>query len=226
MSLKSKIMGRFAVALGLAAALLFLPAGTLKFWEAWVFLAIVFIPMSIFTGYFLKHDPQLVERRLQFREKVKEQKVVMKLANLIFLLGFLVTGFDHRFGWTLGLGWTLPLWLKIAAQGLVLGGYLLSMWVMDVNRYASRTIQVEPGQKVISDGPYRWIRHPMYFSGVIMTLPMPVALGSYVALPFFALFVPILVARLLNEEKVLRQELPGYDAYCQKTRFRLLPYVW
>jgi protein-S-isoprenylcysteine O-methyltransferase Ste14 len=110
--------------------------------------------------------------------------------------------------------------------GMVLGGYLITIWVMDANRYASSIIVVEAEQQVISTGPYKWVRHPMYFGGLIMMLFTPTALGSYVALPFFALVIPVLVMRLTNEEKVLRLELPGYTEYCQGTRFRLLPFIW
>lgn len=217
---------RYAAIFVVYATLLFLPAGTLKFWEAWVLVAIMFIPAIVFSAYYLKHDPQLVERRLQFKEKVKEQRVVMKVAVVVFVAAFLIPGLDHRIGWTRELAGDVATWLKMAAQALVLGGYLLCHWVVGVNRFASRTIQVEAGQKVITGGPYALVRHPMYFGMLGMWLCVPVALGSYVALPVFALLVPVIVLRLLNEEKVLRQELPGYEAYCEKTRFRLVPYVW
>ena len=226
MSLTTRLISRYAVILVVYAALLFLPAGTLKFWEAWVFMAIMFLPAISFSAYYLKHDPQLVERRLQFGEKVKEQKAVMKVAVVIFVAALLIAGLDHRIGWTREFAGEVPIWLKIAAQALVLGGYLLSLWVIGVNRFAARTIQVEAGQEVIEGGPYALVRHPMYFGMLGMWLCVPVALGSYVALPVFALLVPVIVFRLLNEEKVLRQELPGYEAYCEKTRFRLVPYVW
>jgi protein-S-isoprenylcysteine O-methyltransferase Ste14 len=226
MSLKSRLIVRSAGAFGVAAAMLFLPAGTLKFWEAWVFLGSMFLPMFIFSVYFYKHDPQLVERRMQRQEKVKEQKLIMKVAIFFFMVALLIPGLDHRFGWTRELLGAVPMWLRIVAQALVLGGYLMSFLVIYVNRFASRTIQVVAGQKVISEGPYALIRHPMYASVLVMWLSASMALGSYVALPFFALLVPVIVLRLLNEEKVLRQELPGYEAYCQRTRFRLVPYVW
>jgi len=226
MSLRTRLIARYAAIFVVYATLLFLPAGTLKFWEAWVLVAIMFIPAIVFSAYYLKHDPQLVERRLQFKEKVKEQRVVMKVAVVVFVAAFLIPGLDHRIGWTRELAGDAPTWLKITAQALVMGGYLLSYWVIGVNHFASRTIQVEAGQKVIEDGPYALVRHPMYFGMLGMWLCAPVALGSYVALPVFALLVPVIVLRLLNEEKVLRQELPGYEAYCEKTRFRLVPYVW
>ncbi len=226
MSLRTRLTARYASVLVMFATLLFLPAGTLKFWEAWVFMAIMFLPAIVFSAYYLKHDPQLMERRLQFKEKVKEQKAVMTVAVVVFVAALLTAGLDHRFGWTRELAGDVPTWLKITAQALVLGGYLLCHWVVGVNRFASRTIQVEAGQKVIADGPYALVRHPMYFGMLGMWLCVPVALGSYVALPVFALLVPVIVLRLLNEEKVLRLELPGYEAYCDKTRFRLVPYVW
>jgi protein-S-isoprenylcysteine O-methyltransferase Ste14 len=226
MSLKSRLIVRCAGALVVAAAILFVPAGTLRFWEAWVFLGSIFVPMVVFSVHYYKHDPQLVERRLQSKEKVKEQKVIMKVANLVFVVAILIPGLDHRFGWTRELAGGVPLLVRIAAQALVLASYLMAMWVIDVNRFASRTIQVEAGQKVVSGGPYGMVRHPMYFGVLVMWLSVSPALGSYVALPFFALLIPVIVARLMNEEKVLRLELPGYVEYCQKTRFRLVPYIW
>jgi protein-S-isoprenylcysteine O-methyltransferase Ste14 len=226
MSLKSRLtfqcVGSFAVAI----AMFFVPAGTLHFWEAWVVLCLVFIPMFIFSAYFYKHDPAMVERRLRTREKEKEQKVVMKLAKVIFIAAFLVPGMDHRFGWTREWTGAVPFIVRILAQAFVLFGYLFTFWVLGVNRFASRTIQVEAGQKVISTGPYRVVRHPMYFGALVLWLCVAPALGSYVALPIFALLVPVIVVRLLNEERVLRQELAGYEAYCERMRFRLIPYVW
>ena len=226
MSQTARMIARSSIALVAFAVLLFLPAGTLKFWEAWVYVAIMFLPAIIFYAYFVKHDPQLVERRLQFKEKVKEQRAVMKLVVVIFVAAFLTAGLDHRFGWTRQLEGGPPTWLKVTAQALVLAGYLETLWVVTVNRFAARTIRVEAGQKVISDGPYAFVRHPMYSGMLGMWLCAPFALGSYVALPVFALLIPLIVLRLLNEEQVLRLELPGYEAYCEKTRFRLVPHVW
>jgi protein-S-isoprenylcysteine O-methyltransferase Ste14 len=225
-SLKSKVILQCAATFGVAALLLFLPAGTLHFWEAWVFLAIFFVPMVCFSAYYYKHDPALLQRRMQAREKLKEQRVVMRLATLVFLAGILVPGLDHRFGWTRRLTGGIPLWLEIVAQVVVLVCYLTSMWVIGVNRFAARTIRVEEGQRVVSSGPYGLVRHPMYSAMLVMWLATGPALGSYVALPIFALFIPLLVLRLLNEEKVLRQELPGYAEYCARVRYRLVPHVW
>jgi protein-S-isoprenylcysteine O-methyltransferase Ste14 len=226
MSLKSRLIAQTSASFAAMLILVFLPAGTLNFWEAWVFVAILFIPMVIFSIYFLIHDPAVVQRRMQQREKIKAQKWIMGVATVVSLAGMVVPGLDHRFGWSRQLAGGVPLWLKICAQVIMLAAYLTTMWVIYVNRFASRTIQVEAGQKVISSGPYRWVRHPMYSAAMVMWLFSPIALGSYVAVPFFALIIPTLVFRLLNEEKMLRQELPGYDAYCRKTRYRLIPFAW
>jgi protein-S-isoprenylcysteine O-methyltransferase Ste14 len=226
MSLKSKLMVQCVLSLCIAALLLFLPAGTLHFWEAWIFLGIFLIPMMLFAAYYYKHDPALLQRRMESRENVKEQRVLMRLATLVFAVGMIVPGLDHRFGWTNRVTNGVPLWVEISAQALALAGYLASMWVVNVNRFAARTIRVEQGQQVISLGPYRLVRHPMYSAMLLMWLAVSPALGSYLALPIFALFIPVFVFRLLNEEKVLQRELPGYEEYCQKTRFRLVPHVW
>jgi protein-S-isoprenylcysteine O-methyltransferase Ste14 len=208
------------------AAILFIPAGTLKFWQGWAFMACFFIPLLFSFSYLYKHDPRLIERRMQVKEKVTEQKLFQALAPLIFVFSLLLTGLDHRFGWSRTSLRPVPLWLTLLSQALVVSGILVIFWVMKVNSFASRTIQVEAGQTVITSGPYRFVRHPMYFGALVYYLPTPLALGSFIALPAFALLIPLLVFRLLNEEKVLCQELPGYAEYCLRTRFRLLPFVW
>ena len=178
------------------------------------------------STYFSEHDPQLVERRLQAKEKIGEQKLIMKFAKLIFIVAFLLPGFDFRFGWSRRTFGAVPVWLMICSGAIALAGYLMTYWVMSANSYASRIIQVEKDQRVISIGPYRIVRHPMYLGGIISILFTPLALGSYWALPVFVLIIPVIVLRILNEEKILRQELPGYPEYCQSTRSRLIPLVW
>ncbi len=221
MSLKSKLALRLLLAVASFAALLFIPAGSLKFWQGWTYLAIWIVPTVPAFVYFYKHDPQLVERRLQRKETVREQKIIMKFFYLSGLIFFLLPGLDHRYGWSRS-----PLWLTILAQAFVFAGYTMMLWVMKVNRFAASTIQVEPGQRVISSGPYRVVRHPMYSGASMMLLFTPLALGSYLTIPAMVLFIPVIVLRLLNEEKVLRQELPGYAEYCLRTRFRLVPFLW
>jgi protein-S-isoprenylcysteine O-methyltransferase Ste14 len=141
-------------------------------------------------------------------------------------VAFLIPGLDRRLGWSRRLVGDVPVWLTLISLGMVTGGFLFVFWVLRVNSYAGRTIQVDAGQTVISTGPYAWVRHPMYFGTVVLWMGTPLALGSWVALPVFALLVSFYVLRLLSEEKVLRTELPGYAEYCAKTRFHLIPLVW
>jgi len=226
MSLGSRLVLRIVIGMFVIAIVLFLPAGTLRFWQGWAYLAVWFIPGLVFSLYFHKRDPALVERRLQSKEKEKEQKVVMGVVYMVFSLAYLIPGLDFRFGWSYRRTGPVPLWLEITSLAIVLASYLMTIWVMDVNRYAARTIRVETGQKVVSTGPYKWVRHPMYLGVLMMMLFTPLALGSYVALPVFALVLPALMFRLVNEEKVLRRDLPGYAEYCEGTRYRLIPYLW
>ena len=176
--------------------------------------------------YLWKRDPQLIERRLQSTEKFREQRLLMRVLKPVFVAAFVLPGLDYRFGWSRRYLRGVPLWLVVACQAVFLGGLLLVFWVMKVNSFASRTIQVEAGQKVISSGPYGLVRHPMYSGSLLMWLATPLALGSYFAWPAFALLIPFYMFRLLNEEKVLRRELPGYPEYCNHARYRLVPRVW
>ncbi len=226
MSLKSKLLLRLPLGLICTAAMLFIPAGSLRFWQGWAFMAVVFIPVVFFFVYLYKHDPQLLERRLQAKEKVGVQNLIKAGWALIFISSLLLSGLDYRFGWS-GISLRpVPPWLTLLSEALLLTAFLLIFWVMRVNSFAAGTIRVEPGQKVISTGPYRFVRHPMYSGLVLFSLASPLALGSYLALPAFALLIPVLVFRLLNEEKILRQKLPGYSEYCLRTRFRLVPFLW
>ena len=202
-------------------AILFVPAGTLAYWEAWLYLAILLIPMFFVFRYLLKNDPQLLERRMQMREREVAQRRIISLSYLYFLVAFTLPGFDRRWGWS-----DVPPLVVIAADLLVMLGYGMFVLVLRENQYAARTIQVEQGQRVISSGPYALVRHPMYLGVVLMYLASPLALGSYWALLPALLIVPILVARIINEEKVLERDLAGYPEYKQSTRYRLLPGVW
>lgn len=202
-------------------AMVFFPAGTLRFWQGWLYLMSWCIPGFFATAYFYKHDPQLVERRVQMKERVPAQKLIMGALYVFYLAGVVAAGLDHRFGWS-----DVPLWLTLVSWVTLMTGYGLVLWVMRVNSFASRTIRVEAGQTVIADGPYRFVRHPMYLGMSVMMLSTPLVLGSLYALPVFVLVIPLLIFRLLNEEKVLLQQLAGYADYCLRTRFHLVPYLW
>jgi protein-S-isoprenylcysteine O-methyltransferase Ste14 len=209
MSQKTRIVLRFTVGLPLVLLLLFLPAGSWRFWQGWTFLAVTFIPGVLTFIYFYRRDPKVVERRLQSREKIGEQQWIVRSLKLVAFLAFLLPGLDYRFGWSRSVLEPMPLWLMVVAHAAILGAFLMVVWVMAVNRFASRTIQVEANQPVISSGPYHIVRHPIYAASLIMWLAIPLALGSYVALPVFVLMIPVYVLRLLNEEKVLRRIFPG-----------------
>jgi protein-S-isoprenylcysteine O-methyltransferase Ste14 len=229
---RSKLSLGARVALGFSlgsiggAALLFVPAGTLKFWQGWVYLAILLVPSFSCYAYLLRHDRQLLERRMESKEPVSEQKLLMRWVKFLFVAAFALTGLDYRFGWSRGWLGGVPLWLTVLSQALALGGVLSAASVIAVNRFAARTVRVEPGQTVISTGPYRFVRHPLYAGSLVLWFFTPFALGSYISLPVFVLLMILYVMRLLNEEKVLRDELPGYTEYCSRTRYRLIPFVW
>jgi len=201
--------------------MLFLPAGTFHYWQAWGYLAILTIPMVLVMTYLIRKDPELLERRMRMREKEAEQRSIIKLSILFFFAAFLIPGFDKRFGWS-----SVPIEVIIIADAIVVGGYLLFALVLRENRYASRIIEVEKKQKVIATGPYAVVRHPMYSGALLMYGFSPLALGSYWGMIPNALLLIIIVARIRNEEKVLNQKLEGYREYTQKVKYRLAPGIW
>jgi len=182
--------------------------------------------MIYFCAYFYKRDPQLLARRLLRREKIGTQKFIMFLLKNVAVVAYLLCGLDNRFGWSRTHLAPVPWWLTSLALLLYAGSYLLLIPVCNANRFTATVIQVESGQTVIDRGPYRLLRHPMYSVSLLIWLWMPLALGSFVALPVAAFIFPVLVLRLLNEEKILRRDLPGYAEYCQRTPWRLIPWVW
>ena len=212
---------RLLVFVPLLLAMFFLPAGTFAYWEAWVYLTVLLIPMVLVLIYLLRNDPELLERRMRMREKESEQKLIIKISYLYFLPVFLLPGFDKRFGWS-----NVPVVVVIVADVLVLLGYRMFFLTLRENRYASRIIEVEQEQKVISSGPYAIVRHPMYVGVSLMYIFTPLALGSYWAAIPSLLIIPLLVARIRNEESVLGRELKGYKEYMQKTKYRLIPGIW
>jgi protein-S-isoprenylcysteine O-methyltransferase Ste14 len=209
------------VLLGIA---IFLPAWSLNFWQAWLFLFVFSICVLAITIYFLKKDPKLIEGRLKAgptAEKVKSPKIIQIFASLFFIMLPVVSGFDHHFRWS-----NVPIYLIIVGDAFIVLGYMIIFFVFKENSYASGIIEVEKEQKAISTGPYGAIRHPMYAGALLMLSFIPIALGSFWALIFVFPMFAIIIFRLLNEEKLLSKELLGYKEYCQTTRYRLIPYVW
>ncbi len=221
-SLKRMVISRVFFVYLILGLIFFLPAGTLGYWEGWVYMVTIAVPMIFFGVYMFKHDPKFLERRMRIKEKRKEQKLIVKLGILPFLLAFIVPGFDRRFGWS-----DIPLSVTIIGIALVLLGYLMTLYVFLTNSFASRIVEVEKEQKVITTGPYKLIRHPMYFSLIIFYGATPLALGSYWALlPALLSIIPVLIFRIIDEEKELLNSLEGYREYTQKIKYRLIPGIW
>ena len=219
--LKKKAYLMMLLAVILLPAMFFIPAGTIDYWQAWVFCGILLIPMLLIFSYFLKNDQKFLIHRLQFKEKEVKEKRLIKFTQTIFLLGLLLPGLDQRFHWSY-----VPLSVVVLADIVVFISYLFVFYVFRENSYASRIIEVQKGQKVISTGPYAVVRHPMYLGVFFMYLAMPLALGSYWAIIPFLTTPAVLIIRLLDEERLLLKDLPGYKKYCQKIRYRLLPFIW
>ncbi len=219
--LRKVVLTRFLGAFVILALVLFLPAGSLGYWQAWVYLGVLFVPLVFVVAYFLKRDPGFLERRMRVREKEKTQKRIQVLGAAIFFLGFLVPGVDHRFGWS-----SVPVPVVLGADAVVFFSYLFIFLVFRENSYASRVIEVEAGQQVIATGPYALVRHPMYLGVILMFLATPLALGSFWALAVFIMLPVFLIIRIRNEEEVLIRELPGYEEYCRKVKYRLFPLIW
>lgn len=219
--LKRTALARFGGGFVVVGALIFVPAGTLRWWEAWAFLATLFVPMALVAGYLLRNDPALLERRMKHGEERAPQKAIVKATSALWLVTFVLPGLDRRFEWS-----SVPTWAVLAADALVLTGYGIFFLTMRENSYAARTIRVEEGQQVISSGPYAVVRHPMYVGLSLMMLAAPVALGSWWAL-FPALATPpSLMLRIADEERAMIAELPGYAEYRTRVRWRLVPGVW
>jgi len=200
---------------------LFLPAGSVGYWEAWIYSFAILIPMIITMFYLLKKDPELLKRRMRLKEKEEKQKILVRLFTLPFILVFLVPGFDYRFNWS-----EVPPIVVIIANIMVFLGYFWIFLVFKENSYTSRIVEVEKDQKVISTGMYGFIRHPMYFGAIFLIVGTPLALGSWWTLLLTPNFMLILYFRIANEEKVLLRDLQGYEEYKRKVRYRLIPGIF
>jgi protein-S-isoprenylcysteine O-methyltransferase Ste14 len=219
--LKRTVAVRLVFALVILGLMFFWPAGTFSYWQAWTYIVIMFAFMLGAFAYFIRKDPELLERRMRAKEKERRQILITSLGTPVFLGIFLLPGFDRRYGWS-----SVPVIVVIAADILVLAGYALFVRVLKENSYASRIVEVEEKQKVITTGPYAMVRHPMYVAVMIMFGLTPLALGSYWAVVPALSLILVLVARIKNEEKVLVDELAGYREYMQRVKFRLIPGIW
>jgi protein-S-isoprenylcysteine O-methyltransferase Ste14 len=211
----------FLVAAITTALLLFLPAGTIYYWQAWVFMVLFFIPMTLLAAYLFKCSPELLKRRLDTKEKKPGQSVLAKLFYLTVCSFFVISGLDRRYGWS-----SVPFAIIIISQIFFLAGYLFLFLTFRENKYLAHTVVVTKDQQLVSTGPYAVVRHPMYLSELIMFIFAPMALGSYWGVVPNIFLILILAIRIVTEEQVLLSELKGYRDYTQKTRYRLIPGIW
>ena len=212
---------KFTLGILLVGVLIFLPAGTFRFFNGWLFMGILFVPMFAAGVVMMIKNPDLLRKRLNAREKQAEQSLVIKLSGLMFLAGFMVAGLGFRFGW-----YSLPKGVVYSGAVVFLLAYLLYAEVLRENTYLSRTIEVQENQKVIDTGLYGIVRHPMYSATVLLFLSMPVVLGSPFSFLIFLAYPMIIAKRIKGEEEYLEKELEGYREYKQKVRYRLIPFVW
>ena len=212
---------KFFLGVILLGALLFIPAGSFHYWQGWLLMGILFVPMFVAGLVLMAKNPDLLQKRLNAREKESEQKTVVALSGLLFTAAFVAAGLNWRFGW-----WLLPNWAVWAAAALFLASYLLYAEVLRENTYLSRTIEVQENQKVIDTGLYGIVRHPMYMATTILFLAMPLVLASPISFIIMLGYIPVIAKRIKNEESVLSQGLPGYTEYKHRVKYRLLPFIW
>lgn len=212
---------KFFLGVIVLGALLFIPAGSFSYWQGWLLMGILFVPMFVAGLILMARNPDLLQKRLNAREKEAEQKTVVALSGFLFIAAFVVAGLNWRFGW-----WLLPNWAVWVAAGLFLAAYLLYAEVLRENTYLSRTIEVQENQKVIDTGLYGIVRHPMYMATTILFLAMPLILASPISFLIMLGYIPVIAKRIRNEESVLEKGLPGYKEYKQRVKYRLLPFIW
>ena len=212
---------KFLIGALLVGALIFVPAGTIKFLNGWIFMGVLFVPMFIFGIYLMFKNPDLLKRRLNAKEKEGEQKTVIALSGLMFIAGFVIAGLNYRFAWVV-----LPNIVTIIASIVFVISYILYAEVLRENAYLLRTIEVEKGQKVVDTGMYGIVRHPMYIVTILLFLSIPLILGSIISFVIFLMYPFIIIKRIKNEEKVLERDLEGYIEYEKKVKYRLIPFIW
>ena len=212
---------KFLLGVLIVGLLLFLPAGSLRYWQGWLLMGLLFVPMFVAGLVLMSKNPELLRKRLNAKEEEKEQKTVVKLSGLLFIAAFVVAGLNWRFDWCV-----LPDWAVWVSAGLFLVCYLLYAEVLRESTYLSRTIEVQENQKVIDTGLYGVVRHPMYMATTVLFLTMPLVLASPISFAILLLYIPLIVIRIRSEEKVLEEGLEGYKEYKQKVKYRVLPFIW
>ena len=216
-----KALTKFLLGVIILGLLLFLPAGSLHYWQGWLLMGILFVPMAVAGIVMMAKNPELLRKRLNTEEKETEQKSVVAMSGLLFVTAFVLAGLNWRFGW-----WVLPNWVVWVAAVLFLASYLLYAEVMRENTYLSRTVEVQDNQKVIDTGLYGIVRHPMYMATTVMFLTMPLVLGSPISFLIMLGYIPVIAKRISNEEDVLEKGLEGYQDYKKKVRYKMIPFLW
>ena len=219
--LLTQALVKFFLGVILLGALIFLPAWSLHYWQGWLLMGILFVPMFVAGLVMLAKNPDLLRKRLNAKEQEAEQKAVVKLSGLLFIIAFVIAGLNWRFGW-----WVLPDWAVWVAAGLFLASYILYAEVLRENTYLSRTIEVQENQKVIDTGLYGIVRHPMYMATTVLFLAVPLVLASPISFFIMLGYIPVIARRINNEEKVLEDGLEGYAEYKKKVKYRILPFIW
>ena len=221
MRLFMRAIGRFAAGVLLVALLLFIPAGSLAYWQGWLLMGVLFIPMFFAGIVMLLRSPELLRKRLNVREREGEQRRAVALSAVMFASAFIVAGLNARFGWL-----NLPPWVSWAAAAVFMAGYCMYAEVLRENAFLSRTVEVQKDQRVIDTGLYGVVRHPMYAATLLLFFSMPLILGSPLSLAIMLLYIPIIEVRIRNEERVLERDLPGYAAYRRKVKYKMIPHIW
>lgn len=220
-SLLTQALIKLVSGLLLICILIFLPAGSFSFWQGWLFIGILFIPMLIAGVILMRKNPDLLRKRLDAKEKESEQRTVVAMSGFLFLAAFIIAGLNWRFGW-----WLIPDWAVWVAAGMFLCSYVLYAEVLRENTYLSRTIEVQKGQKVIDTGLYGIVRHPMYMATIILFLSMQLVLASPISFFIMLGYIPVIAKRINNEEHVLEEGLDGYKKYKEKVKNKIIPGIW
>lgn len=214
-------LSKFFIGFIIVGLLLFLPAGSLRFWNGWLLIVALFVPMFVVGLVLLKKNPDLLRKRLNAKEEQLEQKKVVAFSGMLFVAAFVVAGLNWRYHW-----FSLPIWAVALATLLFLFAYILYAEVLRENTYLSRTVEVQENQKVIDTGLYGIVRHPMYMATTLLFITMPLVLGSFISFLIMLLYLPLIAKRIRNEETVLEEGLAGYTEYKQRVKYRLIPFIW